>query len=539
MACGNDESRLVVPVAATGDATSASDDALGAEECSPVCASGADCVEGVCVAEEVSCAESAPVERSGYFAVQGPSATLDTSHLSEVALSANHKVDIDPEDQCLVRIEVVLSARFEGEDVCQLTLTGERLNAQGDRIILDGHLEADSFCPGFVDADEGTYTGLAGFATVSADFESAGSSLCALADIRLDLSGTLVHSDDATKSVSLMSTGFTLLGEVPSTGSESEVCMSREEIEVSSCTPTCDGGGCADDGCGGTCPCPAGQGCDSAAGQCEAVESCAQPASLEDQTLMQVTVDGVVREYRLSVPETAAGVSLPVIVAFHGGGGRYWPFPQQSAWNNLGAIMAYPLAELLPGNEGEWLLNSGEGRMQDIRFVEALLDDLSARYCVDPKRLYATGYSLGSMFTYELACHLNGRFAAIASYAGSMPLSPQSCVLEDPVAIMHLHGRQDEIIPYASSWDWKDWDVVGAMMDIPSLVTYWAERHACTTESESAVGAASHLVHDDCEGGVRVEHYAIDGQDHEWPYTIGGVSTHQRIWEFFSAFSKP
>ena len=76
------------------------------------------------------------------------------------------------------------------------------------------------------------------------------------------------------------------------------------------------------------------------------------------------------------------------------------------------------------------------------------------------------------MFNYELACQLSDRFAAIASHAGTMPVSPDSCDQDSNVAVMHLHGEDDYIIAYNNAWDWKEWDEVGTMMAIPSLVTF-------------------------------------------------------------------
>ena len=270
---------------------------------------------------------------------------------------------------------------------------------------------------------------------------------------------------------------------------------------------------------------------------------CATPVAAERQTLAEIAVNGVQRQYRLSVPQAEAGVALPVLMAFHGGDGRDYPFPQQSAFDALveaeGVIAVYPLAELVPPNEGEWQLNTSEHATQDIDFVEALIDDLSARYCVDVNRLYATGYSLGSMFTYELACHLNARFAAVASFAGTMPVAPNSCALADNVPIMHIHGQDDFIIPYDSEWNWKNWDAVGTMRDISSLIQFWSEQNNCQNESETQSGAGLHIVHDACAGGVRVEHYRLTGVGHEWPDAIGGVSTHEVIWRFVSEFAKP
>ena len=271
--------------------------------------------------------------------------------------------------------------------------------------------------------------------------------------------------------------------------------------------------------------------------------ACATPAPAESQTLAELMVNGVRRQYRLSVPQADAGVALPVLMAFHGGSGRDYPFPQQREFEELveaeRVIAVYPLAELVPPNEGEWQLNTSESSTQDIAFVEALIDDLSARYCVDSSRIYATGYSLGSMFTYELACHLNARFAAIASLAGTMPVTPNSCALVENVSIMHIHGQDDSIISYDNEWEWKAWDSVGTMRDIPSLVRFWSEQYGCQNGRETQSDSALHIVHDACDEGVRVEHYRLTGVEHEWPDAIRGVSTHEVIWNFVSEFAKP
>ena len=232
-----------------------------------------------------------------------------------------------------------------------------------------------------------------------------------------------------------------------------------------------------------------------------------------------------------------------MIIAFHGGSGRAWPFPQQGKWKQLveseQVIYVQPLAELLPDNEGEWRLNTTEDGAHDIEFISTLIDKLSVYYCVDPKRIYAVGYSLGSMFTYEMACQLSDKFAAVASFAGTMPVSPDSCALKSPVGVMHIHGEKDPIIAYANRWDWKDWAKVGTMMAIPELVTYWKDKNACKTDKETPISGGAHVVHSDCDGGVGVEHYKLSNVGHEWPEVIDGRSTHTVIWEFLQRHSKP
>jgi polyhydroxybutyrate depolymerase len=263
---------------------------------------------------------------------------------------------------------------------------------------------------------------------------------------------------------------------------------------------------------------------------------------ISQNAVVQITVDSVTREYRLYIPTAKPDNAMPLLLAFHGGGGRNYPFPQQSQFHQLaeteGFVVAYPLSELLPGNEGEWLLNTDSQRHQDIDFVEGVIEDISRYASIDSTQIYATGYSLGSMFTYELACHLNDRFAAIASFAGTMPLEPASCVLNDTVPIMHLHSGNDPIIPYSEPWDWKNWPQVGRMWDIPGLVGDWIERYNCQTTNQTETSSSLHIVADSCDGGVRVEHHRLVSGGHNWPNNIDGTPTPELLWNFFSDFSK-
>ena len=270
-----------------------------------------------------------------------------------------------------------------------------------------------------------------------------------------------------------------------------------------------------------------------------------QDISIVDDTpqngVVEIDVNGLAREYRLYVPTNRPEGPMPLLVAVHGADGRYEEFPQQARFSQLaeaeGFVIAYPLAELQPGQEGEWLLNTAATSTMDIQFIAALVEDVSNRHSIDAARVYATGYSLGSMFTYEIACHLSTRFAAVASFAGTMPVSPALCDPVDPVGIMHIHGVEDGIIAYGNSWDWKEWDSVGTMMDIPSLIDYWQDKLQCQSNAEDTSGS-EHIVHEGCDGNVRVEHHGLSGVDHGWPQSINGRSTHEVVWSFLSDFSK-
>ena len=65
-------------------------------------------------------------------------------------------------------------------------------------------------------------------------------------------------------------------------------------------------------------------------------DPCDDPSTSSLQFHRTVVSDGEVREYRLSAPNSDAGTRLPIVAAFHGGGGAGNPFPQEVEFDQLG-----------------------------------------------------------------------------------------------------------------------------------------------------------------------------------------------------------
>ena len=174
-----------------------------------------------------------------------------------------------------------------------------------------------------------------------------------------------------------------------------------------------------------------------------------------------LNVNGVEREYHYYVPENPPEGPLGLLVMLNGGGVGAWPFPQQRDYEALaekeGFALAIPIGKTFGDNEGAWQLNTREGEMQDIEMTLAIIEDMDNRAGIDDSRIHAVGYSLGSMYSYEYACQMSDTFASIASFAGTMPVNPDSCDPERNVPIMHIHGMKDPIIAYSNSWNWKAW----------------------------------------------------------------------------------
>ena len=131
----------------------------------------------------------------------------------------------------------------------------------------------------------------------------------------------------------------------------------------------------------------------------------------------EITVDGVTREYYLFVPSNEASGPSALLVTLQGGGADAgWRFVSQFDWEAIAEeenmIIALPSGHTFGDNEGAWVLNTDAESMQDIEFFDAMIAELSSQYTVDSSRVYAVGYSLGSMFAYELACQRLHRLPA-------------------------------------------------------------------------------------------------------------------------------
>ena len=276
----------------------------------------------------------------------------------------------------------------------------------------------------------------------------------------------------------------------------------------------------------------------------QSTDPCLVPSQPITQTTMLILVNDGMREFRLSVPSSEVGTKLPLIIAFHGGGGAEEDFQQQDEFDQLGEqekfIMVYAVAEDGRSSaEGEWFLNTAATSFEDNDFTEAIVDNLSSQYCLDQDRLYAIGYSLGSMYTYEIACQLNHRFAAVASFAGTMPVDPETCDLVGNMGILHIHGKLDYIIDYDDDWDWKDGEHegVGTMSNVPGMIEAWSMRANCLSSDTDADLFLEHITHNECFGEVRVEHYGMEFWEHTWPNEVDGTPTYELMWEFLSDFT--
>jgi len=162
---------------------------------------------------------------------------------------------------------------------------------------------------------------------------------------------------------------------------------------------------------------------------------------------------------------------------------------------------------------------SGKG-MDDVAFVDKVIDDVSARAAVDPRRIYVVGHSNGAMLTYAIGARLSTRIAAIVVVSGTLGVidrgkwrvAPKPA---SPVDVLILHGKRDPIVAYDrsdkallvglsapdSAMKWARWDGIDGEPSRTKLRFGTLDRYA--------------------RSGHEVDLLTLKNGFHEWP---GGVA---------------
>ncbi len=84
------------------------------------------------------------------------------------------------------------------------------------------------------------------------------------------------------------------------------------------------------------------------------------------------------------------------------------------------------------------------------RMLMAILDEVSAKYAVDPDRIYLTGLSMGGFGSWYLGCCYPERFAAVAPICGGGMWGhgfPDRVVDLAGVPVWAFHGARDPVVP--------------------------------------------------------------------------------------------
>jgi poly(3-hydroxybutyrate) depolymerase len=117
--------------------------------------------------------------------------------------------------------------------------------------------------------------------------------------------------------------------------------------------------------------------------------------------------------------------------------------------------------------------------VNDVEYIDGLIDEISNSYNLDKSRIYLFGHSNGHFMSYQYLCTSKFKVAAIAGLAGSMDADPAQCSGKT-ARVLHIHGDADATISYAG----------GALFaqsypSVDEVVNRWSINNQCTAKPEN------------------------------------------------------
>jgi polyhydroxybutyrate depolymerase len=279
------------------------------------------------------------------------------------------------------------------------------------------------------------------------------------------------------------------------------------------------------------------------------------------------------RHYTVHVPPTYDGKQpVPVVIMLHGGGGTGRAAAQETLWgekaDQAGFLAVFPEATppdlTKPGkfrgnpqtwNDGSGRFHAGQKGVDDVGFLDAMLDDLARRFTVDGRRIFVTGFSNGASMTFRVGEELSHRVAAIAPVAGACWCDAPR--LKQPVSLCYITGDADPLNPLeggepkfaiAASG-------IGGRKKPPvrDSIQKWATALACPAKpcKEVYQGGVKTLTYGPGRDGAEIVFVTVEGLGHNWAggknllpeFMVGKRSdklkTTDFVWDFLQKHPAP
>ena len=253
-----------------------------------------------------------------------------------------------------------------------------------------------------------------------------------------------------------------------------------------------------------------------------------------------MTYEGLNRKYMYYIPSGIDHlVNIPVVFFLHGMGAS-----AQIGVNVLGpqyharaerdkAIVVYPNAVSKHWNDklgGSYPLTDS---VNDVGFLNALIDLFIREFKANPNRIYFSGSSNGGMMTYRLSCDIPEKIRAIAPFVSTIsPNVAREFSQAKSIPIIITSGTADSVI----KWNGGTIKVTRTpvILSGDENVAYWVARNGVKKKAE-----ITYLP--DLETGdnstVEIQHYK--GKNDVILYKIiGGAHTHPTLRAPGKAFVK-
>ncbi|MCQ2096971.1 MAG: feruloyl esterase [Fibrobacter sp.] len=252
---------------------------------------------------------------------------------------------------------------------------------------------------------------------------------------------------------------------------------------------------------------------------------------------MSVNVDGKNRTFIMHVPSTYQGdKAVPLVVDYHpvmgSGQGQLNDTKYKPLTDLEGVISLYPdgTKSANPSKMGPgWNVGPCCSDDDDVKFSREMIKMVEEKVCIDTKRVYAAGFSMGGGMSNHVACNMSDIYAAVAPAAMDLnTTNSATCNPVRPISIIMFRGTADNVCRYGGgdSGFNDGLNFLGAEKNFK----FWAEKNGCTGSPTTNKDGCQE--YSNCKDGTKVVLCTKQGGGHE--QGDGNIG-----WPFLKSFTMP
>jgi poly(3-hydroxybutyrate) depolymerase len=239
----------------------------------------------------------------------------------------------------------------------------------------------------------------------------------------------------------------------------------------------------------------AGSGEPTTADAADPSEGCGGGTLMPGESTKMLMSGGSMHVYVQHVPDKYDGKTpMPIVLDLHGGSydGPRWV--DASGFKTLGDTEGF--ITLFPsGTDNSWLAT--EAMSSDGQFLKDLLAEFFKTGCIDKKRIYSTGCSMGGAMSFWMGCFASDLIAAIAPMCGTPFFDLDMCKPTRPLPMILTIGETDNL---------NCWDGMPSGIGNPcamQVFDYFKGLDMCTGDARDLFDGACHT-YETCAAGSEV-----------------------------------